>query len=92
MLDKILDIVGILVDRIPMNNQWYARFVCLPSTLWFLFFVPIEVINSYINYIPVMLMATIFVLVIWYFCRKQKWLWILPYLCIGKILLATLIV
>lgn len=93
MLDKILDTLIILANRIPMSNKWYARLVCLPFVLWFLFVAPLGMICETVPDSKIaILVAVIALLTIWYFCREQKWLWILPYLCIGKILLALLMI
>lgn len=86
MLDKLADIFSLLVDRLPLDNKWYAWLVCVPlAVCWLL--ADMDAVLLFFGSSAFMWGVTVVAFIcMWWFCRRQPWIWILPYLCMAKLL------
>lgn len=85
MLDKVYELIYTLANILSINDKWCAWLICFPLSVYWLFFTDAETIGSFFGENTFMWGVAITVLFwMWWCCRKQPLLWVLPYLCMGK--------
>lgn len=85
-----MEFVQLLANRLTVNRKWYAYLSCLPFTAYWVS-ADKEILRTLImgdRFVVLILCTALFVM--WFFCRRQRWLWVLPYLCIFKILFSLI--
>lgn len=86
MLDKWVDTFSLLIDRLPLGNKWYAWLVCVPlAACWLLADMDAVLLFFGSNAFMWGMTAAAFIWM-WWCCRQLPWIWILPYLCMVKLL------
>lgn len=91
MPEKIIDFLFFLDQRLPFaKNRWAALLGSLPFTL-LLLITDGKTIRMLLSETSWGVWAVCFVLAfIWFFCRTDRWLRFLPYICIAKIVVSFL--
>lgn len=91
MPEKIIDFLMFLDERLPfVKNRWGTLLMSLPFTL-LLLITDGKTIHMLLSETSWGVWAVCFVLAfIWFFCRIDRWLRFLPYICIAKIAVSFL--
>lgn len=87
---EFIQLIQLLANRLTVNRKWHAYLYCLPFTAYWVL-VDKEIVRTLVmgdGFFVLILCTALFGM--WFFCRRQRWLWVLPYLCIFKILFSLI--
>ncbi|WP_455524354.1 hypothetical protein [Neisseria lactamica] len=87
---EFIQLIQLLANRLSVNGKWYAYLSCLPFTAYWVL-VDKEIVRTLVmgdGFFVWIFCTALFGM--WFFCRRRRWLWVLPYLCIFKILFSLI--
>ncbi|HEZ7549204.1 TPA: hypothetical protein WJK54_000450 [Neisseria meningitidis] len=87
---EFIQLIQLLANRLTVNRKWHAYLYCLPFTAYWVS-ADKEIVRTLVmgdGFFVLILCTALFGM--WFFCRRQRWLWVLPYLCIFKILFSLI--
>ncbi len=87
---EFIQLIQLLANRLTVNRKWHAYLYCLPFTAYWVS-TDKEIVRTLVmgdGFFVWILCTGLFGM--WFFCRRQRWLWVLPYLCIFKILFSLI--